>query len=69
MQYIIVGDTERYEGCLVTTCGNSEERAQEVLNRMIVSPTDNDLRLIKGHSNLRVKAVEDREAWWLYGTD
>lgn len=30
-EYNIVGDTKDYKGCLIMTCGKSEERAKEVL--------------------------------------
>lgn len=64
MQYIIIGDTKDYEGCLVCLAGHTEERAKEILNKMLTNPDDNDKRLMKGHTNLRIKPVEDKDCWW-----
>lgn len=64
MEYIIVGDTKDYERCLVCPCGKKRERAEEVLNRMITDPTPNDKFLTKGHTNLRIEEVEDKDCWW-----
>ena len=55
--YIIVGDTERVEGCLICVAGKTKETAEEVLNRMLTNPTENDKRLMFGHRNLRIKEV------------
>lgn len=33
--YVIIGDTDRYEDCLVCIAGSTIERANEVLNRML----------------------------------
>ena len=65
--YVIVGDTENYKGCLVCTCGD-KEYANEVLNRMLTNPDENDKKLIKGHSNLRVQAIEEDDCWWSQGS-
>ena len=64
MEYIIKGDTERYEDCLVLVCGNTKEGAERVLNRLLNNPTDNDKRLIKDHKNLRIAEVDDKDCWW-----
>lgn len=63
-EYTIVGDTEKYEGCLVLACGASKEHAKEVLNRMLNNPTASDKMLIKGHKNLRIKKVTKNNCWW-----
>lgn len=68
-QYTIVGDTKNYTGCLVYACGSSLERAKEALHRMLTSPTENDLRVSKGHSNLRIEAEDEEECWWLGNCD
>lgn len=68
-EYVIKGDTERFKDCLVFVCGSSEERANEILNRMLTNPNDNDKRLIKGHSNLRVTKVQKDFCWWNKGCD
>lgn len=64
MEYIIVGDTEKYKGCLVSTCGKEREWAEEVLRRMLTNPTVNDEFLTRGHTNLRIEEVEDKACWW-----
>ena len=63
-EYIIVGDTEDYKECLVATCGKSEEWANEVLQRMLNAPTENDKLLMRGHSNFKVKKVAGKDCWW-----
>lgn len=66
-EYIIVGDTEKYDECLVTVCGAAYDDAVKVLERMTNTPTQNDLALMKGHTNLRIKEVEKEDCWWLQG--
>ena len=67
--YVIVGDTKNYDGCLVCVCGNSYRLAQQTLHRMLNSPTENDKKLMQGHSNLRVEEVPAKECWWQNGCD
>ena len=62
--YIIIGDTENYKDCLVCVCGTSFERAQAELDRMLNNPTDNDKRIIRGHTNLRIEEVPEEDCWW-----
>lgn len=65
VRYIIVGDTEKYRGCLVCTCGGkSKEDADKQLERMRKNPTENDKRIMEGHSNLRVEEVAQKDCWW-----
>ena len=64
MEYIIKGDTEKYEDCLLLVCGASKSHAEDVLNRLLNNPTDNDKRLIKDHINLRIAEVDDKDCWW-----
>ena len=61
--YVIVGDTQQYKGCLVCVAGTFE-RANEILIRMISNPTDNDRRLMDRHTNFRIEFVEDKDCWW-----
>ena len=63
-EYVIVGDTEKYKGCLVYVCGISEDRAKEVLDRMINNPTENDKTVSNGHINLRIEKVPKEDCWW-----
>ena len=67
MEYIIVGDTEKYKECLIYVCGKNKEVAENALERIINNPNDNDLKLIKGHSNFKIKTVEDKDCWWKQG--
>ena len=67
--YVIVGDTEQYDECLVCIC-YTYDNANTVLHRMLTNPTDNDKRLIEGHNNLRIAAVPEEDCWWRrYGCD
>lgn len=63
MGYIIAGDTDKYKDCLICTCSNRKS-AENTLNRMLTNPTERDKRLIKGHENLRIEEVPDKECWW-----
>lgn len=63
-EYIIVGDTESYNDCLVVVCGADEDEAKKTLQKMITDPTNSDKQLIKGYSNLRLKKVESKNCWW-----
>ena len=63
-EYIIIGDTENYKDCLVCVCGTSLNWANAELYRMLNNPTDNDKRLMQGHTNLRVKEVLAENCWW-----
>lgn len=62
--YIIVGDIERFDDCLICVAGKSKESAEETLNRMLTNPTENDKRLMGGHGNLRIKEVSAEKCWW-----
>ena len=62
--YVIVGDTKNYDGCLVFVCGPSIDHANEVLHRMLNNPNENDKILIKGHSNLRIEEIPEKDCWW-----
>ena len=39
--FVIVGDTDKYEGCLVCVCG-TYDNANKILHRMLNNPTEND---------------------------
>lgn len=64
VEYIIVGDTEKYNECLIYVVGKSLEKAEQILDRMLNNPTDNDKRLTKDHTNLRIKKVDYEDCWW-----
>lgn len=34
IEYIIIGDTKDFDGCLICVCGPSKEHANEILKRM-----------------------------------
>lgn len=61
--YIIVGDTDKYDDCLICVCSNRKS-AESTLNRMLTNPTENDKRLMNGYRNLRVEEVPENECWW-----
>lgn len=64
IEYIIVGDTDKYDECLITPCGSSFERAIERLEELLVNPDENDKILKEGHRNLRIKTVQKKDCWW-----
>ena len=61
--YVIVGDTEKYEGCLICI-GGTYENAEKRLDHMLNNPDENDKRLMIGHTNLRIEFVEEKDCWW-----
>lgn len=63
-EYNIIGDTKDYKGCLIMTCGKSEERAKETLSRLLANPKERDKMMIKGHTNLRIEKVDSDSSWW-----
>lgn len=69
MEYVIKGDTPEFKNCLVYVCGKEIESANNVLNRILNHPTDNDKKVIRGHHNLRIEEVEDDECWWNFSCD
>ena len=68
-QYIIAGDTEKYKGCLIYTCGSSIETAKKSLDRILNNPTKDDLFSIKGLTNIRILEEKEEDCWWLNGTN
>ncbi len=54
-EYIIVGDTKSFKDCLIKVCKGSRAFAEKTLERMLYAPTENDLLLMKGHKNLRIR--------------
>ena len=62
-EYIIVGDTDEFKDCLIYTCG-TKKRAEEVLERMMNNPDEEDNRMIQKHHNIRIEEVPDNECWW-----
>ena len=64
MEYIIVGDTKQYDSCLIYVCGKSKEGAEKAVRRMLTNPDKHDIQAMKGHTNIRVKEVEDKTCWW-----
>lgn len=68
-EYNIVGDTKDYKGCLIMTCGKSEERAKEVLNRFLANPTEIGKMMIKDYENIRIEKVDKGNCWWNGGCD
>ena len=68
-EYIIKGDTDEFDDCLVYVCGPSEETAKEALHRMLTNPTENDKSIMKGHRNFRIVKVPESTCWWNYNND
>lgn len=63
-EFIIVGDTERFNDCLITPCGKKLDRAKEVLQKCIDQSDENLVRLCRGHSNFRIERIKSADAWW-----
>lgn len=63
-EYIIVGDVENLGTCLVCLCGTSRDWADKVLDRMLNNPTENDIKSMKGFTNLKVEEVPPEDCWW-----
>ena len=66
--YIIEGDTEKYNGCLIYICGGYESAAR-VLDRILNEPNEYDRELMKNHKNIRIGFVESKYCWWDNGCD
>lgn len=64
MEYIIVGDTKEFKGCLIYTCGASKEHAEEVLHRMLNNPNEQDKKELEEHTNVRIAEEKDEDCWW-----
>ena len=63
-EYLIVGDTKNHKDCLIYRCGNNQEYAERVLDRLLNNPNDDDKFASKGHFNIRLKEVNSSECWW-----
>ena len=68
-EYVIIGDTPIYTGCLLYVVGVSKERAEEVLNRMLNNPNVTDRYLMKDVTNIRISTVDKKNCWWHEGCD
>ena len=64
VKYIIAGDTEQYKGCLILSCGSDKEQAEATLERMLSDPTENDKKLMEGHTNIRIEETDKKDCWW-----
>lgn len=62
--FVIIGDTERHKDCLVRVIGKEEQKAYEVLNKMMRNPTELDKETMKDYTNLRISFVEEEHCWW-----
>lgn len=68
-EYIIVGDGTEYKDCLVYVCGSDKTHAEQLLNRMLTSPTKDDLSVMQGLTNFRVEEVNSEDCWWNNSTN
>ena len=65
MEYIIVGDTESFNDCLIKVLlGHNLEQAQNALHRFLTKPTEDEKRDIKKYKNIRIKETESGVCWW-----
>lgn len=64
-EWIIVGDTEDYAGCLIKIGrGCKREQMEKELERMKTNPNKNDIALMHGCTNLRLVLTEEKDQWW-----
>lgn len=69
--YHIMADFEicgKIHNCLVYGWMTSEEKAKEVLNRILNNPTELDLMNIHGATNLHIE-TDTETPWWWEGTN
>lgn len=59
--YVIVGDTKRYNGCLIYAIDGGLDSAQRILDRMLNNPNEDDLMALEEHTNIR---IDISEVWW-----
>lgn len=64
VEYTIIGDTKKYGPCLIYVCGKNRETAEKTLDRMLNNPDEHDHMAMKGHTNIRINEVEEKQAWW-----
>lgn len=62
MEYIIIGDTQNFKGCLIYVCSTNRAHAEKVLDRMLNNPNEQDLKVLQTHTNIRISEAED--CWW-----
>lgn len=66
--FIIIGDTKEFKDCLVYVC-STKELAEENLYRILNNPNENDKKIMKGHTNFRIKEVPYKDCWWRHNCD
>ena len=64
VEYVIVGENEVFDNCLVCVIGESRTKAEGVLHRMLNDPSGNDKRIIGDLVNLHIMAVDKKDCWW-----
>lgn len=58
-EYIIVGDTDKFTGCLVRIClGADKTQAETILERV-----RNEAESVR-YKNLRIEEIGEKDAWW-----
>ena len=58
-EYVIVGDTKEYKGCLIYCCGNSKEATEKTLNEVLSKK-----RYTDEFTNIRIRTVPKEDCWW-----
>lgn len=66
--FIIIGDTKEFKDCLVYVC-STKELAEENLYRILNNPNENDKKIMKGHTNFRIKEAPYKDCWWRHNCD
>ena len=60
MKYLIVGDTEYCDYCIVAICNTDRVYAEQVLQQMETNP-DNEIS--RGYTNLRIEEIPVENCW------
>jgi len=66
IEYTIIADyKDGHKDCLVYTCRQDKQLAEEVLERIIHDPDETDMYHIKqGAYNFRIKEEKADKCWW-----
>lgn len=58
-EYVIVGDTKEYEGCLIYCCNNSKIIAEKRLEEILANK-----KYTNEFKNIRIEIVSKKDCWW-----
>lgn len=67
MEWVIVGDTDKYKDCLILCGCTTWEMACKVLNKVLTSPQYEQER--NEYKNIHIAEVAAKDCWWRDGVD